>query len=143
MREKLRQSSDFIVISSPFAPIVPGVCSSYVGNIMESNEKSFFFVPLNLIHQNFNTTKPQFISAVYLPHSVPTSSAVRSGCPNAPDTQKLCSDTRKISTSCTWLSEHFNAKFIILVKIVTNGINFWPKSMILHFLMLSVPCMSN
>ena len=38
---------------------------------------------------------------------------------------------------------YFNARFIILVKIGTNGINFWPKSMILHFLMLSVPCMSN
>ena len=32
-------------------------------------------------------------------------SAVRSGCPNAPDTQKLCSDTWKTSKSCTWLSE--------------------------------------
>ena len=34
-----------------------------------------------------------------------TGSAVRSGCPNAPDTQKLCSDTRKTSKSCPWLSE--------------------------------------
>ena len=68
MREKPTKSSNFIVISSPLAPIVPGVCSSYVDNIMESNKKIRIILSLNLIHQNLNTTKPQFISAVYLPH---------------------------------------------------------------------------
>ena len=81
MREKLTKSSNFIVVPSPFAPIVPGVCSSYGDKIMDSNEKIKMLCVIEL-----KTSKSQGNKTSIFLSSVSTS----------PFIQLLCGNSSKI-----------------------------------------------